>query len=70
MNSAAGNMTICEVDQGSHRHLQEVADILAAGKKIVVLVGAGISTDCGIPVLSHLTSVPDAYLKQMYCTIS
>lgn len=34
--------------------LQEVADTMGKAKKIVVVTGAGISTNLGIPV-SHLT---------------
>lgn len=30
-------------------HLQEIADVLAKSKKVVVVTGAGISTNCGIP---------------------
>jgi NAD-dependent histone deacetylase SIR2 len=30
--------------------LQEIADSLAKSRKVVVITGAGISTNCGIPV--------------------
>lgn len=30
--------------------MQEVADSMGRAKKIVVVTGAGISTNCGIPV--------------------
>jgi accessory colonization factor AcfC len=30
--------------------MQEVADTMGKAKKIVVVTGAGISTNCGIPV--------------------
>ena len=43
-------MTILKVDKGDNRELQNVANILAAANKIVVVTGAGISTNCGIPV--------------------
>ena len=43
-------MTILKVDKGDNRQLQNVANILAAANKVVVVTGAGISTNCGIPV--------------------
>ena len=43
-------MTILKVDKADNRQLQNVANILAAANKIVVVTGAGISTNCGIPV--------------------
>lgn len=43
-------MAIIEVDTETPRQLQVVADILATAKKVVVITGAGISTNCGIPV--------------------
>lgn len=38
-----------EVQPNDHRQLQDIADILAESKKVVVVTGAGISTNCGIP---------------------
>ncbi|KAI9850726.1 MAG: hypothetical protein M1838_005217 [Thelocarpon superellum] len=38
-----------QVDVHDHRELQEVADILARSKKVIVVTGAGISTNSGIP---------------------
>ncbi|MCJ1282201.1 hypothetical protein MMC26_001524 [Xylographa opegraphella] len=43
-------MAIIEADLNTPHHLQEVADILTGAKKIVVITGAGISTNSGIPV--------------------
>lgn len=43
-------MSIIEVSKKNHRELQSIADSIAAAKKIVVFTGAGISTNCGIPV--------------------
>ena len=43
-------MAIIEVKADTPKHLQDVADVLAAAKKVVVFTGAGISTNCGIPV--------------------
>jgi thiamine pyrophosphate-dependent acetolactate synthase large subunit-like protein len=41
-----------EVEPGSDDDLQAVAVALARAKNVVVLAGAGISTDAGIPVCS------------------
>lgn len=38
------------VEAGSDLQLQEIAGILAKSRKVVVITGAGISTNCGIPV--------------------
>lgn len=43
-------MAIVEVSEGDNRQLQNIANTLAAAKKVVVVTGAGISTNCGIPV--------------------
>lgn len=43
-------MAILEVNKNDNRNLQNVANALAAAKKIVMITGAGISTNCGIPV--------------------
>jgi len=43
-------MAILEVKKDNNRQLQNIASTLAAAKKIVVITGAGISTNCGIPV--------------------
>ena len=43
-------MVILEVQKDSNRQLQNIANILAGAKKVVVVTGAGISTNCGIPV--------------------
>lgn len=43
-------MPILEVHDGQRRQLQDIADSIAGAKKIVVVTGAGISTNCGIPV--------------------
>ncbi|KAL8795933.1 MAG: hypothetical protein Q9195_001677 [Heterodermia aff. obscurata] len=42
-------MTILNVDRDDNRQLQNVANIMAAANKVVVVTGAGISTNCGIP---------------------
>ena len=43
-------MPILEIRRDSNRQLQEIADVLAKSKKVVVVTGAGISTNIGIPV--------------------
>lgn len=47
-------MPVLEVTQANNVQLQNIANALAAAKKIVVFTGAGISTSCGIPVSSML----------------
>ncbi|MDI1493122.1 MAG: NAD-dependent deacetylase hst3 [Ramalina farinacea] len=47
-------MVITEVNQHSHRELHSIADAIASARKIVVVTGAGISTNCGIPVSTSL----------------
>lgn len=42
-------MPILEVKKENNRQLQNIANTLAAAKKVVVFTGAGISTNCGIP---------------------
>ncbi|KAL9128912.1 MAG: hypothetical protein Q9217_002502 [Psora testacea] len=42
-------MPIIEVTPNNSRRLQIIADTIASAKKIVVVTGAGISTNCGIP---------------------
>lgn len=43
------NMPTISVGPDSGRELQEIADSMARSKKVVVVTGAGISTNCGIP---------------------
>ena len=47
-------MPILEVTSEKNVQLQNIANTLAAAKKVVVFTGAGISTNCGIPVSSKL----------------
>ena len=51
-------MAIVEVYGKDHRQLQSIADRIASAKKIVVFTGAGISTNCGIPVGQLLQNAP------------
>ena len=48
-------MTV-KVGKYDNRQLQNIANTLAAARKVVVVTGAGISTNCGIPV-SHAMNV-------------
>ena len=43
-------MAILEVRKDNNRQLQNIANVLANAKKVIVVTGAGISTNCGIPV--------------------
>jgi len=43
-------MPTINVDPGSDLALQEIADTLGKSRKVIVVTGAGISTNCGIPV--------------------
>lgn len=43
-------MPIQEVGKHADSQLKLIADVLASSKKVVVITGAGISTNCGIPV--------------------
>ncbi|KAL8749447.1 MAG: hypothetical protein Q9199_007674 [Rusavskia elegans] len=42
-------MPITEVTKTENRQLQNIANILASSQKVVIVTGAGISTNCGIP---------------------
>jgi hypothetical protein len=46
-------MPTISVGPESGLELQEIADAMARSKKVVVVTGAGISTNCGIPVSHH-----------------
>lgn len=43
-------MAFLEIKKDDNRQLQNIANTIAGAKKIVVITGAGISTNCGIPV--------------------
>ncbi len=43
-------MPITAVTKAENRQLQNIANILATSQKMVIVTGAGISTNCGIPV--------------------
>jgi NAD-dependent SIR2 family protein deacetylase len=43
-------MPTINVGPGSALELQAIADTMGKSKKVVVVTGAGISTNCGIPV--------------------
>ena len=50
--------TMLQVREDDNRQLQNIANALAAAKKVVVITGAGISTNCGIPVRSSSPQGP------------
>lgn len=43
-------MPILEITKGDNRQLQNIANVLAVANRVIVITGAGISTNCGIPV--------------------
>lgn len=43
-------MPTIEVGPCADLELQQIADALGKSKKVIVITGAGISTNCGIPV--------------------
>lgn len=48
--TSAAKMPTTIVSLDSDEELQAIADVLGKSKKVVVITGAGISTNCGIPV--------------------
>lgn len=46
-------MPTINVIPSSTADLQEIADVIAKSRKVVVVTGAGISTNCGIPVSEY-----------------
>lgn len=50
-------MPTIHVRPGAALQLQEVADTVGKSKKVVVVTGAGISTNCGIPVSYFILSM-------------
>ena len=49
-------MPILEVPKEDNCQLQKIANILAAAKKVIVITGAGISTNWGIPVILKIST--------------
>lgn len=43
-------MPIIKVGPRSDKDLQQIADAIGKSRKVIVFTGAGISTNCGIPV--------------------
>ncbi len=50
-------MPTIQVGPGSDLKLRDIADIMGKSRKVVVVTGAGISTNCGIPVSEAQTAV-------------
>lgn len=46
------------VTPGCAGHLQDISDVLLKAKKVVVVTGAGISTNLGIPVSVEVYLLP------------
>lgn len=51
-----------QVEPGSDELLQEVANALLKARKVVVVTGAGISTNSGIPVRHRSNAKAEAVL--------
>lgn len=51
-------MPTTRVGPDSDPELQEVADVMGNSRKVVVVTGAGISTNCGIPVSCKQIALP------------
>lgn len=59
-------MPTLRVDSSSYEELQDVANALLKARKVVVITGAGISTNSGIPVrLRGVPSPPDVIVANM-----
>jgi NAD-dependent SIR2 family protein deacetylase len=43
-------MPTIQVGSGSDLELEEIAETMGKSRKVIVVTGAGISTNCGIPV--------------------
>jgi hypothetical protein len=69
-------MPTTQVGPGSSLELQDIADTLGRARKVVVITGAGISTNCGIPVSGGqtarrralLTRNQRTFVRKMACT--
>lgn len=48
-------MPTTNVRPDSDGELRTIADVLAKSRKVVVITGAGISTNCGIPVSFYIS---------------
>jgi accessory colonization factor AcfC len=58
------------VEPGSDEHLQDVANALFKARKVVVVTGAGISTNSGIPVYSNASLLHDGNIALTYAGLS
>lgn len=63
-------MPTLHVQAGSSDDLQDIADFLWKARKIVVITGAGISTNSGIPVsgLAHLRFLLSGIADKLFRT--
>lgn len=53
-------MPLLHVQAGSTDQLQDIADALWKARKVVVITGAGISTNSGIPVSLFVFLAPSS----------
>ena len=57
-SSGDASLTVGEVSNDIERELQEVAGIIKEASRIIIFGGAGMSTNCGIPVSIKILLVP------------
>lgn len=64
-------MPLLHVQAGSADQLQDIADALWKARKVVVITGAGISTNSGIPVsaLAFLMLAPHSLTEALGLSI-
>lgn len=62
-------MTTTDVEHHAHDLLQEIAENLAKARKIIVMTGAGISTNTGIPVRRALDSLIESMLDLFHTDV-
>lgn len=63
-------MPTTHVEPGSEALLEEIANSLWKSKKVVVITGAGISTNSGIPVCKTGRVPPDLHFADSLSRIS
>ena len=54
-------MPTIHVEPGSEALLQDIANALLKARKVVVITGAGISTNSGIPVLQRVLGLRPSF---------
>jgi len=56
-------MPTINVGPGSDLELQDIADTMGRSRKVIVVTGAGISTNCGIPVSKAQTRLTRTFVN-------